>query len=157
MGGSRLSYIFYEVFNKSLNEVDPFDSLTDDDLKTALRNASSLRPNLFVPEIAFEVLSKQQITRLESPALQCVQLVYEELRRIVTEIDMPELRRFKNLRTKIIEVMYKLLSKCLQPTNQMVKNLIKIEDSYINTYHPDFMGGANAILNVFDVQNYTLE
>lgn len=33
----------------------------------------------------------------------------------------------------------------------MVKNLIKIEDSYINTYHPDFMGGANAILNVFDV------
>lgn len=24
MGGSRLSYIFYEVFNRSLNDVDPF-------------------------------------------------------------------------------------------------------------------------------------
>lgn len=36
----------------------------------------------------------------------------------------------------------------------MVKNLILIEDSYINTYHPDFMGGANAILNVFDMQAY---
>lgn len=58
MGGSRLSYIFYEVFNKALNNVDPFDSLSDDDLKTAIRNASSLRPNLFVPEVAFEVLSK---------------------------------------------------------------------------------------------------
>lgn len=36
----------------------------------------------------------------------------------------------------------------------MVKNLIKIEDSYINTHHPDFVGGANAIINVFDIQNY---
>jgi hypothetical protein len=36
----------------------------------------------------------------------------------------------------------------------MVRNLILIEDSYINTYHPDFMGGANAILNVFDMQSY---
>ena len=36
----------------------------------------------------------------------------------------------------------------------MVKNLILIEDSYINTHHPDFMGGANAMLNVFDVKNY---
>ena len=94
MGGSRLSYIFYEVFNKSLMAVDPFECLTDEDLKTAIRNASSLKPNLFVPEAAFEVLSKQQIARLESPALQCVQLVYEELRRIVVEIDMPELKRF---------------------------------------------------------------
>ena len=59
MGGSRLSYIFYEVFNKIMDEVDPFDALTDEDIKTAIRNASSLRPNLFVPEVAFEVLSKQ--------------------------------------------------------------------------------------------------
>lgn len=69
MGGSRLNYIFYEVFNKTLLKVDPFDRLTDEDLKTAIRNASSLRPNLFVPEVAFEVLSKQQIQRLESPSL----------------------------------------------------------------------------------------
>ena len=36
----------------------------------------------------------------------------------------------------------------------MVKNLITIEDAYINTYHPDFMGGANAIFNVFDPMAY---
>ena len=154
MGGSRLSHIFYEVFNKVLNAVDPFDALSDEDLKTAIRNASSLRPNLFVPEVAFEVLSKQQIMRLESPALQCVQLVYEELRRIVTEVDLPEFSRFQNLRRKVIEIMYALLQKALVPCNQMVKNLILIEDSYINTYHPDFMGGANAIFNVFDPNAY---
>jgi dynamin 1-like protein len=79
-----------------------------------------------------------------------VQLVYEELRRIVSEIELPEFNRFQNLRKKIIEIMYGLLSKSLNPCNQMVKNLIVIEDAYINTYHPDFMGGANAIFNVFD-------
>ena len=75
-------------------KIDPFDALTDDDLKTAIRNAACLKPNLFVPEAAFEVLSKQQINRLESPALQCTQLAYEELRKIVQEIEMPELTRY---------------------------------------------------------------
>ena len=37
----------------------------------------------------------------------------------------------------------------------MVRNLIKIQEAYINTYHPDFMGGANSIVNVFDMSNYT--
>lgn len=36
----------------------------------------------------------------------------------------------------------------------MVKSLIKVQDAYINTYHPDFMGGANSIVNVFDVNSY---
>jgi hypothetical protein len=33
--------------------------LTDEDIKTAIRNASGLRPNLFVPEVAFEILSRK--------------------------------------------------------------------------------------------------
>ena len=68
-GGSRLKYIFYENYTVAISNIDPFDALTDDDIKTAIRNASSLRPNLFVPEVAFQVLSKQQILRLESPSL----------------------------------------------------------------------------------------
>lgn len=58
-GGSRLNFIFYEVYTAAISGIDPFDALTDDDIKTAIRNASSLRSNLFVPEVAFEVLSKQ--------------------------------------------------------------------------------------------------
>jgi dynamin 1-like protein len=58
MGGSRICFIFYDVYNKALNNIDPFDQLSNEDLKIAIRNASSLRPNLFVPEVAFEVLSK---------------------------------------------------------------------------------------------------
>jgi len=50
--------------------------------------------------------------------------------------------------------MFNLLQKCLDPTNTMVKNLVRIQDAYINTYHPDFMGGANSIMNVFDVNSH---
>jgi dynamin 1-like protein len=57
-GGSRLNFIFHEVYNSAIDNIDPFDALTNDDIKTAIRNASSLRPNLFVCEVAFEVLSK---------------------------------------------------------------------------------------------------
>jgi len=108
-GGSRLNYIFFQIFTVTIQNIDPFDALTDDDLKTAIRNASSLKPNLFVPEVAFEVLSKQQISRLEQPSLQCVQYAYEELRNIVQQIEMPELTRYQSLRNKITNVMFVLL------------------------------------------------
>ena len=38
--------------------IDPFDQLGEEDIKTAIRNACGLRPSLFVPEEAFEVLVK---------------------------------------------------------------------------------------------------
>ena len=46
--------------------------------------------------------------------------------------------------------MLDLLVECLKPTNVMVKNLVHVQNSYINTYHPDFMGGANTIFTMFD-------
>lgn len=72
---------------------------------------------MFVPEVAFENLSKQQINRLESPSLQCVQLVYEELRKVVADIELHELQRFQNLRKKMVEVMNTLLERQLEPAN----------------------------------------
>lgn len=51
----------------------------------------------------------------------------------MAEIELPEFNRFQNLRKKIVEIMYNLLHKSLNPCSQMVKNLIVIEDAYINT------------------------
>ena len=41
------------------------------------------RPALFVPEISFELLVKRQIQKLEEPSLRCVELVHEEMQRII--------------------------------------------------------------------------
>ena len=49
--------------------------------------------------------------------------------------------------------MLELLADCFRPTNIMVKNLVLIQDQYINTYHPDFMGGANSVFGMFDPKN----
>lgn len=58
-GGSRINFIFFDIYTPEISKIDPFDALTDEDIKTAIRNASSLGPNLFLPELAFELLCKQ--------------------------------------------------------------------------------------------------
>jgi hypothetical protein len=58
-GGARISYIFHDVFCKRLDNINPFDELTDQDIRTAIRNATGPRPSLFIPEISFELLVKR--------------------------------------------------------------------------------------------------
>lgn len=70
-GGSRISYIFHAIFSKIINSIDPFEHLTEQDIQTAIKNASAMSPSLFVPEQAFEVLIRQQIARLLEPSLDC--------------------------------------------------------------------------------------
>ena len=42
-----------------------------------------------------------------------------------------------------------VLDKCLTPTIEMIANLIEIETALINTNHPDFIGSADSLLNLF--------
>ena len=143
--GERINFIFQEI-----SEIDPFDQLSDDDIRTAIKNSNGLRPSLFIPEAAFEVLVKQQISRLSYPSLLCVKRVHEELKKIVDHISIAEISRFNKLENKIKLVMINVLDKLLDPTNTMIKNLVEIEKSFINTTHPDFLGPEQSVLNLFD-------
>lgn len=66
------------------------------DILTAIRNATGPRPALFVPEVSFELLVKRQIRRIEEPSLRCVELIHEEMQRIIqhcgTEVQQEMLR-----------------------------------------------------------------
>ena len=150
IGGSRINYIFQEIFKKEINYINPFDSLSDEDIRTAIKNSNGLKPSLFIPEAAFEVLIKQQIERFANPSLICVKKVYEELKYISNIIEIPEISKFKKLENKMKIIMENVLDNCLIPTNQMIINLVNIEKSYINTYHPDFMRPDESIINIFD-------
>lgn len=144
-GGARIGYIFHETFGRALESVDPLGGLTQFDILTAIRNATGPRPALFVPEVSFELLVKRQIRRLEEPGLRCVELVHEEMQRIVqhcgTEIQQ-EMLRFPRLYERIMDVVTALLKQRVPPTNMMVENLVGIELAYINTKHPDFNDAA---------------
>jgi hypothetical protein len=50
------------------------------------------------------------------------------------------------------DVMESVLDSCLNPTNEMILDLIEIETSLINTNHPDFIGSADSLLNLFQEQ-----
>uniref|UniRef100_A0AAZ3P7B1 Dynamin GTPase n=1 Tax=Oncorhynchus tshawytscha TaxID=74940 RepID=A0AAZ3P7B1_ONCTS len=150
-GGARICYIFHETFGRTLQSIDPLGGLTELDILTAIRNATGPRPALFVPEISFELLVKRQIKRLEEPSLRCVELVHEELQRIIqhcSSYSTQELLRFPKLHDSIVEVVTSLLRKRLPITNDMVHNLVQIELAYINTKHPDFTDAAQVSASV---------
>lgn len=149
-GGARISYIFTDIFCSSLLGVGPFDGLSDEEIRTTICNANGTRPALFVPEISFDILVKRQIARLEQPGIQCVDLVYEELQRIASQSEPTELQRFPILRDRMVEVVSLLLKRCVGPTQMMVGNLVKIELAYINTSHPDFIGGSRAVARLME-------
>ncbi|XP_022731283.1 dynamin-related protein 3A-like isoform X3 [Durio zibethinus] len=78
-GGARIHYFFQSMFVKPLEEMDPCESLSDEDIAYALKNSSGLRNVLFVPEVPFEVLVRRQIAQLLDPCHQCLWIVYDEL------------------------------------------------------------------------------
>jgi dynamin 1-like protein len=87
--------------------------------------------------------------------LRCVELVHEELQRIIQHCGaqvyhlivikifqiyffQQEFIRFPRLHEKIVDVVTQLLRRRLPETNRMIENLVGIELAYINTKHPDF-------------------
>ncbi|CAN4107892.1 unnamed protein product [Withania somnifera] len=131
-GGARIHYIFQNIFVKSLEEVDPCEDLTDDDIRTAIQNATGAKSALFVPEVPFEVLIRRQIARLMDPSFQCARFIYDELVKMSHRCMVNELQRFPILRKR------------LRPAEVMIGHIIEMEMDYINTSHPNFIGGTKA-------------
>ncbi|KAL8136535.1 hypothetical protein V2J09_002536 [Rumex salicifolius] len=144
-GGARIHYIFQSIFVKSLEEVDPCEDLSDEDIRTAIQNATGPRSALFVPEVPFEVLVRRQISRLLDPGLQCARFIYDELMKMSHRCLVSELQRFPVLRKRIDEVVGNFLREGLKPAEAMIGHIIEMEMDYINTSHPKFIGGSKAV------------
>ncbi|KAH6833108.1 dynamin-related protein 3A [Perilla frutescens var. hirtella] len=144
-GGARLHYIFQSIFVKCLEDIDPCEDLTDDDIRTAIQNATGTRSALFVPEAPFEVLVRRQIARLLDPSLQCTRFVYDELIKMSHRCKVNELQRFPVLRKCMDDVIGNFLREGLQPTEAMIEDHIETQMDFINTSNPDFIGGSKAV------------
>lgn len=144
-GGARIYFIFNSIFGTALDSIQPCANLTDEDIRTAIRNSTGPRCSLFVPEMAFDLLVRPQIRLLEAPSLRCVNLAYEELSKICHTCGSKEISRFPKLHTKLVEVVSELLQERSGPSSEYVESLIAIECAYINTNHPDFPGASGAL------------
>ena len=156
-GGARISYVFRDVFTASVMRIDPFDRLSDADIRTAIHNASGPRTALFIPEIAFDLLVKKQIQRLLQPALDAVDMVHAELVRTCTQCEglMVGLARFPVLRDRLMRCVYELLRGRVEPCKNVITNFVACELSYINTSHPDFIGGSAAVASIMERMHAT--
>ncbi|KAJ7508835.1 Dynamin central region-domain-containing protein [Mycena galericulata] len=150
-GGARISFVFHHIFSNGIKSVGPFDQVKDGDLRTTLYNSSGLTPTLFIGTAAFEDIIKRQIARLEEPSLRCCQLVHDELLRILSEVlaKMPAMRRYPALRERLNSVVVSFFKESMGATKKLVSDLVAMQVCYVNTTHPDFIGGhkATAIVN----------
>jgi len=144
-GGARIHYIFSDVYGKAIEDVSYHAGLTEADIRTAIKNSSGYRPSLFVPEASFECIVKKQIVQLQEPSLQCAELIFQELRRIAVQCERKELQRFPNLRTKLYEVVNEFFQDLQKPNVEMIRGIVNLELAYINTKHPEFIGGETAV------------
>ncbi|KAL9052440.1 MAG: hypothetical protein Q9162_005409 [Coniocarpon cinnabarinum] len=153
-GGARISFVFHELYSNGVKAVDPFDQVKDIDIRTILYNSSGSSPALFVGTTAFELIVKQQIKRLEEPSLKCVSLVYDELVRILSNLLNKQLfRRYPQLKEKFYAVVVAFFKKVMEPTNKLVRDLVSMESTYVNTGHPDFLNGSRAMAIVHERHN----
>jgi replication fork clamp-binding protein CrfC len=104
--------------------------------------------------MAFELIVKQQIKRLEDPSLKCVSLVYDELVRILSQLlNKPLFRRYPQLKERFHGVVISFFKKAMEPTNKLVRDLVAMEACYVNTGHPDFLNGHRAMAIVNERHN----
>ncbi|KAF0931896.1 hypothetical protein E2562_007088 [Oryza meyeriana var. granulata] len=144
-GGARIHYIFQSIFVKSLEEIDPCKSITDEDICTAIHNSDGPKGPMFLPELPFEILVRRQISRLLDPSLQCANFIYDELVKISRGCLTSELQKYPILKKRMGEAVSNFLRDGLRPAETMITHIIEMEMDYINTSHPSFVGGKKVV------------
>ncbi|KAL7722548.1 dynamin [Entamoeba marina] len=138
LGGAKLFDVFEKVYRPIITELDLIKEISDEDIKTAIKNAQGTQSSLFIPQGAFELLVRQQINRFSESSHRCVNDIQKEVSKIFSFVAAETVVRYSKLRDAIVEESDKVLQRNLQRTHETVQNLIDIEESYINTVHPDF-------------------
>ncbi|ELP85127.1 dynamin, putative [Entamoeba invadens IP1] len=138
IGGAKLFDVFENVYRPVIDQLDLISEISDRDIKTAMRNTEGVTLSLFLSQTAFETLVKQQIDKFTESSHVCVDNIKREMSKIFNYVASDTVIRYAKLRDGIVQSSDKVLEKNLENTHEVVQNLIAIEESYINTVHPDF-------------------
>lgn len=141
-GGANIARYFKLTFNHEIEDIDPLNKLSNKDITNIINNASGTSMGVFMPAQAFDHLVKRQLRQMESPSLSCVNFVHEQLISNIYNLDEDisrELKKYPKLMEKITEILQDLLIKYKQKTTDAVSKLIRYQEAFINTGHPDFI------------------
>ena len=102
------------------------------------------------------MITRRQIALLKPHCVQAVQTTLAEMQKLLHPTLPVQSMRFQALQARMLQVGQGLLARHALPTGEMVNNLISIELAYLNTSHPDFVGGSQAIAHIsMQLQNAT--
>ena len=75
--------------------------LSDEDVRTAIKNSGGVKGTLLIPDVPFELLVRRAISCLLTPALQCKDFVHGELLRIAGQCAPSDIARFPALQVRL--------------------------------------------------------
>lgn len=156
-GGARINHILFTLFINDFKKLKPSEKLTWKDICSAILNCMGINSPLIVPEQAFYSLIKTQINDLRPISLAYSQEIYEEMRKIIFEFDLPELKNYPNFRQKIRDSMETILEESLQICETTIKTQFEVENSYININHPDFIQSHEKLKELIFMQEKEVE
>ena len=155
--GAKIKEILFKGYKESINQIDIFDNLSDDMISTAIKNTLGIRSSLFIPEQAFEMLTKKLVLKLRDPSLICLNQVLDELKKALLMIKIKEFDVYPNLGSEMNRIVDDMLGRFARPAQAMIENIINVESIYINIEHPDFVGGSKVMVELdgedFDAPN----
>lgn len=139
-GGARLNYSFHTHFNKYISNLKPLEGVTDEQLRTLLYNSSGSSSIIVFPHTAFERLAKNSITSLKPHSLKLVNIIFNELVKIIHIIsNTSDLNRFPILQEKIANALIELFKEKTENTTKLVGTFVDWNTNYLSTKHPDFI------------------
>jgi len=75
--GAKINRIFHKRFPSEIAKIQFDKKELRREISYAIRNIQGIRVGLFTPDLAFETIVKDQISRLKEPSLQCIDLVLD--------------------------------------------------------------------------------
>jgi dynamin 1-like protein len=149
-GGAQIRHSLYSKYCKALNALDPFESVTEQDIRTAILNARGVKSTFLIPQEALELLIRVQIKKLEIPSQQAAEDVLELLKSFVHEIEICEYKVYPNLKPMFLHIVEKVLEQCFKPASCFISDVLENEIAFINLDHPKLISAGAARKNAED-------
>ena len=137
-GGANVISELIDEFPQSMLTIKSVKETSQDLVAKMIENQGGLKGSMFFPEATFHALVKDEIEKLRSCAIKCIDASKNRLIAVHNSIKVPELERFPSLRDNIQQIALDGVVAASKEAVIYANKLIDLHTSYINTRHPDF-------------------
>ena len=146
-GGAKINRLFHERFAYEIVRQEYDEKEIRKEIAFAIRNIHGVRIGLFTPDRAFDMVCKDQISKLKGPMMKLVDLLTVELMSIGREITK-KMKSYPGLKEETERTISNFISEKEVRCKDQIMMLIDYELAYMNTNHDDFIGFTNAMNGV---------